>query len=76
MEIGVNRGLCQRIRGYGQRDSSLWNPIVVAAARELVRESACRCFGWYLLVLRGTDGGMVSAPILKKAVSPVPRLPR
>ena len=41
--------------GYGrcaQRDSSLWNPIVGAIAIGLVRQTACRCFGWYLLVLR------------------------
>ena len=40
----------------GQRDASLWNPIVVDAAIWLVRENACRCLGWYLSVLRGTGG--------------------
>ena len=58
------------MREYAQRDSSLWNPIVGAIAIGLVRQTACHCFGLYLLVLKGTGGGMVSAPILKKAVAP------
>ena len=51
-ESGVGNGLGW---GYAQRNSSLWNPIVEAIASGLVRESACRCFCLYLLVLRGTD---------------------
>ena len=47
---------------YAQRDSSLWNPIAPAITIWLVRDSACRSFGLYLLVLRGTVGGIVFAP--------------
>ena len=43
-----------RYGGYAQRDLSLWKPIVEAIAIWLVGESACRSFGLYLLVLRGT----------------------
>ena len=50
------------VRSYAQRDSSLWNPIVEAAARGLVRDSACHSFGLYLLVLRGAVGGIFFAP--------------
>ena len=57
MKIGADRGLRQGMRGYAQRDSSLWKPIVEAITIWLVRDRACRCFGWYLSVLRGTEWG-------------------
>ncbi len=38
-------------RGYAQRDSSLWKPIVEAIASRLVQQTACHCLGRYFLVL-------------------------
>ena len=64
-------------RGYAQRDSSLWNPIVETIAIGLVQESACRCFGLYFLVLRGTswrDGLCVCFGRDRIARSPVVRV--
>ena len=43
------------VRSYAQRDLSLWNPAVEAITIWLVKDSACRSFSLYLLVLRETD---------------------